>query len=328
MTGETLLALGRSFMESRILLTAAELDVFTLLVAAPRSAAEVARDLSGDERAVTILLDALTAMELLHKRAGRYECPPDLIPLLSSRSPQSILPMLLHYVGLWERWSALTALARGDQSAQAALGAPGNQTRLEAFIGAMHVVAGPLAAEVVAAIGAGDARTLLDIGGASGSYTLAFLAAAPKLRATLFDRPAVIEMARPRCAALGERVQFVAGDFDQDELPAGHDLALLSAIIHQNSQAENVALYRKIARALVPGGRLVIRDHVMNADRTTPRAGAIFAVNMLTGTRGGNVYTFEECRAALTEAGFERARLIHPGDQRMNGLIEAFTPRE
>ena len=156
---------------------------------------------------------------------------------------------------------------------------------------------------------------------------MAFLRADPALAATLFDLPPVIEIARERLskAGLAGRVTLVPGDFDKDELPEGHDLAWLSAIIHQNSREQNEALYARIFRALVPGGRLLVRDHVMDASRTRPRAGALFAVNMLVGTAGGGTYTFDEIRAGLARAGFTRIRLLRSGE-RMDALVEAFRP--
>ena len=328
-TGEALLALARNYMESRILLTAAQVDLFTFLARTPHTAAEVTAHLAGDARATAIVLDALTAMGLLRKVRGRYRCAPEIAPLLASDSPESVLPMVLHAASLWERWTELTGLVRGDEAARARAYAQRGPERMAAFIGAMHVVSRGRAPEIVKAVKPGKARALLDIGGASGTYILAFLNAVPQMRATLFDLPAVIALARERLGAAGvlDRVTLAAGDFYQDELPGGHDLALLSAIIHQNSRAENVALYRKVWRALEPGGRLVVRDHVMSLDRTAPRGGAVFAVNMLCGTPGGNVYTFNEIRAGLSAAGFARVRLIQKGDERMNGLVEAFRPR-
>jgi predicted O-methyltransferase YrrM len=329
LTGEALLALARNFMECRALLTAAELDLFTLLAARPLTAAEVTRQLHGDERAVTILLDALAAMELLRKHDGKYVCDADSARWLAADAPESVLPMVVHHVTMWERWSELTGVVRGDAAARTRAHAPRSAVAQQAFIGAMHVVGRDFASQIVAAIDLRGSQRLLDIGGASGTYTLAFLAAAPQLRATIFDRPDVIALARQRCtqAGAGDRVEFAAGDFYTDELPGGHDLALLSAIIHQNSSPQNVALYRKIWRALLPGGRLIVRDHIMSPDRTYPRPGAIFAVNMLASTDGGNVYTFEECRRDLNAAGFTDARLLQPGDGRMNGLIEARRPQ-
>ena len=77
--------------------------------------------------------------------------------------------------------------------------------------------------------------------------------------------------------------------------------------------------------ALVPGGRVIVRDHVMQPDRTQPRRGAVFAINMLVSTAGGDCYTLDEIRDGLTQAGFERVGLLVE-DEQMNGLVEAFRP--
>jgi len=323
---QTILELARNFMESRILLTGAELDLFTLLSSAPLSAAEAAGRSGADLRALTIVLDALAAMELLEKREGRYSCPPAVSVLLSGDRPGSVLPMLLHMGHVWRRWSKLTERVMGREEGSRDSAPPG-AGEISAFIGAMHAIAAGLAPGIVAAVGPGTARRLLDVGGASGTYTVAFLRASPEMKATLFDRPEVVEMARRRLGEAGllERAVLVGGDFCRDEFPPGHDLAFVSAIIHQNSPDQNLDLYRKVWRALVPGGRIVIRDHIMDPDRTRPRDGAVFAVNMLVATAAGNTYTFEEVRSGLEQAGFERVRLLQRGE-RMDGLVEGFKP--
>jgi len=321
LTPDSLLTLGRGFQESRVLLTGAELDLFTLLARETLDAPEVARRLGADLRALTVLLDALAAMEVLEKKEGRYRTAPEAA-CLSAEAPDSIHPMLLHAAALWARWTTLTNRVGGTPLHERA-----PEESLRAFIGAMHVVGAPQAARLVAAAAVAGARRLLDVGGGPGTYTMAFLAAEPAMTATLFDLPPVVEIARERLdrAGLLARVTLVPGDFTRDELPSGHDLAWLSAIIHQNSPAENDTLYSRIFRALVPGGRLILRDHVMDDGRTHPRAGALFAVNMLVGTVGGGTYTFEEIRDGLSRAGFGPIRLLRPGE-RMDALVEAFRP--
>ncbi len=108
-------------------------------------------------------------------------------------------------------------------------------------------------------------------------------------------------------------VRQVAGDFYRDELPKGADIAWVSAIVHQNSRGQNRALFRKIYRALVPNGRIAIRDVVMEESRTAPTQGALFAVNMVVGTCGGGTFTFNELKADLEYSGFSRVRLVHRG---------------
>jgi predicted O-methyltransferase YrrM len=316
---ETLLGIGRSFMESRVLLTGAELDLFTLAAGTPLSAEQMAGRIGANLRALTIVLDALAAMGLLIKENDTYQTEPSAARMLSADSPASILPMIRHSSDLWDRWGQLTHRVAGPRK---------KEKSMRAFIGAMHVVGHMLAPRIVSLVGISDARRLLDVGGATGTYTIAFLEAEPRMRATLFDLPPVIEMARERVSAAGmlDRVTLVAGDYRKDPLPAGHDLAFVSAIIHQNSPAENVMMFRKIFNAIGPGGRIVVRDHILSPDRTHPRSGALFAVNMLVGTEGGNSYTETEIRDVLEQEGFVGVRIIHP-DTRMDGLMEGFRPR-
>jgi ubiquinone/menaquinone biosynthesis C-methylase UbiE len=157
---------------------------------------------------------------------------------------------------------------------------------------------------------------LLDVGGASGTWTVAFLETNRLGRATIFDLPHVIPLARHRLGVSGMagRVRLVAGDFYRDELPKGADLAWVSAIVHQNSREQNLDFFRKVFRALEPGGRIAIRDTVMDRSRTAPRAGALFTVNMLVSTPKGGTFTFDELRADLRTAGFKRARLARRGE--------------
>jgi predicted O-methyltransferase YrrM len=316
---ETLLGMGRAFMESRVLLTGTELDLFTLVAAKPLSAEQIAGRIGADLRALTILLDALAAMGLLIKQDDTYQTEPSAARMLSAESSASILPMIRHSADLWDRWGQLTHRVAGLRE---------KEKSMRAFIGAMHVIGNTLAPRIVSLVGSAGARRLLDVGGASGTYTIAFLEAEPRMRATLFDLPPVIDMARERVGAaeMLDRVTLVAGDYRKDPLPAGHDLAFVSAIIHQNSPAENVAMFRKIFTALDPGGRIVVRDHILSSDRTHPKSGALFAVNMLVGTEGGNSYTETDIRDAMEKAGFVGVRILHP-DTRMDGLIEGFRPR-
>ncbi|MFI5180477.1 MAG: methyltransferase [Thermoanaerobaculia bacterium] len=318
---DALIALARGFQESRVLLTGAELDLFTLLSREPLGVEALASRLGADRRGLATLLDALAAMEVLEKRDGLYRTASGA-SCLSADAPDSIHSMLLHAAALWARWTTLTRRVGGTPLHERA-----PEEGLKAFILAMDVIGAPQAPHLVAAAGISGVRRLLDVGGGPATYTMAFLAASPELSVTLFDLPAVVEIARERLrkAGLLSRVALLAGDFETDELPPGHDLAWLSAIIHQHSPAQNDALYARIFRALVPGGRLLVRDHVMDPSRTHPRAGALFAVNMLVGTAGGGTYTFDEIRDGLSRAGFARVRLLRSGE-RMDALVEAFRP--
>jgi SAM-dependent methyltransferase len=313
----------RGFLKGRIILTAAELDLFTWLGKEQASADNLAKELECDRRCLTRLLDCLVALQLLSKKDGIYQNT-KRGALLSSEHPETELPMVLHLNGLWESWGGLTETVRtGTNPKRKPVTKRGNDS-LKAFIGAMHVVGRGLSQKIAGSYNFAPFKRLLDIGGATGTYTIAFLEKNPKMTAVLFDLPDVIPWAEEQLGADGmlERVECVAGDFYKDELPKGCDLVLLSAIIHQNSPEENLALYRKIHRAVLPGGTLIIRDHVMEPTRTHPPQGTLFAINMLVNTKGGDTYTFAEIKETLERAGFGEVKLLREGEH-MDCLVEA-----
>ncbi|MFH0823151.1 MAG: methyltransferase, partial [Pseudomonadota bacterium] len=240
---------------------------------------------------------------------------------------RSVLPMILHRVRMWNTWSNLTEIVRTGVNPAAGTLRSRPLEDLEAFIGAMQVIGRDVAVKIAGLIDLSPFRRLLDVGGGSGVYTAAFLGAAPHLTAAVFDLPEVVDITRKWLSAAGllDRVEIVPGDFHVDDLPGGYDLVLLSAIIHSNSPEGNRDLYAKAFRSLNPGGTILIRDYVMDETRTIPPEGAVFAVNMLTATRGGNSYSFGEIRDDLEAAGFKNAFMAHDGPN-MEQLVRAEKP--
>ncbi len=324
---EALLTLGRSYQAAAVLTAAAELDVFAALAEHPLTAAEVARRLEADERGTAVLLDALAALRLLAKAGGRYALAEGLDALLTAQGAHSLLAITRHQGNCLRRWAQLARVVKTGRPAQAPPSVRGEAGDEEAFIEGMHNLAAPNADRLIHALEPVRFDHLLDVGGASGTWTMAFLNACPTASATLFDRPSVIPLARRRLEAAGfaARVRLVAGDFATDSLPAGADLAWVSAIIHQNSRVQNRALFARIFAALVPGGRIAIRDVVMDAARTHPCAGALFAVNMLVANEVGGTFTLAELRADLEAAGFGAVALVQ-SDEGMNSLVVARKP--
>ncbi len=323
-SAEEVLQAAWSFQRASVLTAAADLNVFSVLDGKPMTADALACELGTDPRATSILLDALAALEFVTKQGDDYSAPEDLAELLSDKSEKNILPMVRHLANCLSRWSQLAKVTQSGKPAERCASVRGEAADQADFIGAMHNFSVPVAAEVVGKLKPLEFNHVLDIGGASGTWTMAFLDAAPEARATLFDLPDVVPMAEQRLsdAGLSDRVTLVPGDFYADALPAGVDLAWLGAICHQNSRRQNRELFGKIHKALTDDGVIVIRDVVMDSSHISPPGGALFAVNMLVATEGGNTYTFDEYREDLREAGFDDVTLVHR-DEFMNSLILA-----
>ncbi|MBM4326489.1 MAG: methyltransferase domain-containing protein [Deltaproteobacteria bacterium] len=320
---EKLLELGAGFSRPRIFLTAAELDLFTKLRGGPYTVEQLCAPEGWNPRALRILLDALASMGLIQKAANdAYSVDETVARLLSHKGEETVLPMILHRTHLWRCWSALREIVITGKNPNVRPLEDRPQEDLESFIGAMQVVGRMVADRIANSLDLSAYRRLLDVGGGSGIYSVAFLKAGPHLTATLFDLPRVCKIAREFLAGspVRDRIEIVEGDYLLDDLPKGHDVALLSAIIHSNAREENLRLYQKIHRCLEPGGTILLRDFFMDDSRTLPPEGAIFAVNMLAATAGGDSYTLSEVKEDLQRAGFRDARLIRDGE-RMDQIV-------
>ena len=323
-SADELLERVRGFQAACVVVAAAELDLFTALEPMPATAAALAGRIGAAPHATAVLLDALVALELLTKEEDAYTVPAGVAELLAANSPTNILPAVQHQGNCMRHWAQLARVVRTGRQAERTPSIRGTDADCEAFIGAMNSFTAPIAPQVAQRLMPLQFQRMLDVGGASGTWTIAFLLAVPEATAVLFDLPEVIALARERLvrAGVADRVTLVAGDYNTDELPGGADFAWLSAIAHQNSRQQNRVLYGKIHSALVPGGTLIIRDVVMDASRTQPPGGALFAVNMLVNTEGGGTFTFDEFAEDLESAGFTDVELLYQDDY-MNSLIRA-----
>jgi (2Fe-2S) ferredoxin/ubiquinone/menaquinone biosynthesis C-methylase UbiE len=296
----------RGFQESRVILTALELDLFTAIQSGA-TAAQAAAAAGTEARATEMLLNALASLELVRKEGAVFHNAPVAARFLAAGSPDSARMAMLHTARLWHRWSSLTECVRTGTAAPDER----SQESTEAFIAAMHNGARQRAAQLAQAAAAG-ANRLLDVGGGSGAYAIAFAKANPQLRAEVFDQPAVLAIAQRhiREAGLEDRISTRVGDLRTDEFGEGYDLVLISAICHMLGTEENRDLLARVYRALAQGGRVAIQDFLLRADKTGPRFGALFSLNMLVNTQGGASYSEEEYTRWLREAGFGEVRRV------------------
>jgi len=310
----------RGYQESRVVLTAVELDIFTA-VKQGATAAEVAGRIQADPRATEMLLNALVAMGLLSKHAGTFRNTPVTNRYFVAGSRDDARTATLHSVFTWRRWSTLTECVRAGTSVTHQEMSERGDDWTRAFIAAMHRNAAERAPWVVQAVGVEDVHRMLDVGGGSAAYSIAFARARTELQAEVVDLPTVLPIAQGHIqeAGLNDRIRARAGDLRTDEFGEGYNLVLVSAICHMLDPEENRDLVRRCFDALAPQGRIVVQDFILESDKTAPKFAALFSLNMLVGTRAGSSYSEGEYAAWLREAGFGDIRHIRlPGP---SGLI-------
>ncbi len=318
---QQIIDLAREFQRSRVLLTAVELDVFTNLGEGEQSAAQLAETVSADAKGVERLLNALVSLGYLHKEGNCFANTPVGQRFLNQKSPEFIW-RLKHAVNQWHSWSTLTEAVKEGTSVLPQTTGNEKAVRTNAFIGSMHYRALQNARQMVDDLGLDNLDGVLDVGGGSGAYAMAFIQAGKAKRATIQDREHVIPLTEKYIAEAGlsDNVSTLAGDYHTIDFGTGFDLVIMSAILHINSEDENARLIERGVAALNSGGFLLIQEFIIDELRTSPPHAAIFSLNMLVGTAKGDTYTERQYRQWMELAGLTEI-VRHDFSSRHNILV-------
>jgi predicted O-methyltransferase YrrM len=309
-----LMRLAGGHVEARLTQTALELGIFDVLADSAATAETVANRLKLEPKATELLLNALAALELLHKGKEHFSLTETAANYLVNSSPQYVGAMIRFESSLWACWQKLPDAIRSGQPVRPPNMYQEDPAETETFIKAMDsLVKARGDAEVIAdAIDWNGITEMLDVGSGPASYPIALCQRFPKLHAKIFDLPGTLMITQSfvRQAGMIERIELIAGDYRKDPIPGSYDLVFLSNIIHGEGEQENAALVSKLASNLKLGGRLVVKDHILDDSRTTPPVGAIFSLLMLLTTESGRCYSFSEIKFWMECAGLSRVQRL------------------
>lgn len=295
------------YWETKILLTAAKLDVFSALDGRARTAAETGAKIGADVRALELLLNALVAIRLLTKSGELYANTPVATTHLVKHSPQYVGHLLLLHDAEWSNWGKLAEAIKSGHSpvtqhvfeTDPALGAN--------VLSVLHRIGQQSGPDLAKRLALGHVRSMLDLGGGAGTNAIAFCQVYPALSATVFDLPTTLPLTERTVkeAGLEARIALKAGDFNRDPLGGPYDVVLMSDILHYQDLGTNAALVKKIHDHLDPGGRLVIKDRFLDASGTSPAWTAAFAVHILVNTERGACYRTAEAIQWMQDGGYD-----------------------
>ncbi|HVL07145.1 MAG TPA: methyltransferase [Acidimicrobiales bacterium] len=254
----------------------------------PGTAEEVAERAGLAAQAVRVVCEALVTLEVL-------QADGDGCFSLGPAAPEpAAMPSVRHHARALRRWATgIGSQLRGEST-------PSEITDPETFHDALRRNARQVAPAVVDAVIARfpDARTVLDLGGLHGEYSLEFTRRG--LKATMQDMPAMVDVARRQGRLEAAGVDLYEGSFF-DRVPEGpFDIAFCSGITHTFGPEQNLTLFRNLRPVVAPRGGVAVVTFLRGRD---PMA-ALFAVQMLLNDNGGDTHTEAEYRGWLGEAGF------------------------
>lgn len=294
------------YWETKILLTAVKLDVFSALDGRGRTAAEAAGKIGADARALEFLLNALVAIRLLSKTGDLYGNTPVATTHLVKHGSQYVGHLLLLHDAEWNNWGKLEDAIKTGRSpvrqhvfeTDPALGAN--------VLSVLHRIGQQSGPDLAKRLALDQARTMLDLGGGAGTNAIAFCRMYPQLSATVFDLATTLPLTERTVkeAGLESRIALKAGDFNRDSLGGPYDVALMSDVLHYQDLTTNAALVKKISGHLNPGGRLIIKDRFLDASGTSPAWTAAFAVHILVNTERGACYRTADAVQWMQDGGY------------------------
>jgi len=302
------------YWETKILLTAVQLDLFSTLKGDSLTINQMAEARGLNSRALELVMNALVAMRVVTKEEKMYANTAVAERYLVQSSPDYVGHLLTLHNAEWNNWGQLEQAVKTGES-------PVKQHVFETDpeLGAQVLTvldrigrgSGPALAQRLKLSGA---NRMLDIGGGAGTNAIAFCREYSELTATVFDLPATLKVTK-KCvddAGLTDRIQLQPGNFHEDTFQGSYDVALMSDILHYQDGKTNAALVEKVYGCLKDKGRLIIKDRFLDPERTSPAWTTAFAVHILVNTEKGECFTIEESRQWMEHAGFQGIEELEP----------------
>lgn len=303
-----IMELANAFYGSSTLFAASDAGVFAAL--AERGAADaetLAEALALNPRGARLLLDGCVALGLLIKEGATYRNTPEAAACLVPGAAMDLSRAIRYNRDVYDAWGKLPSFVRsGAPVEKPAIHLGDDPERTRAFVLSMHHRAMAIGRAVLPLLQLEGRTRLLDVGGGPGTYAALCAREHPELRATVLDLPAVVAIAEELIAEQGmsERVTTQPGDYHTAAFPEGMDAVHFFGMLHQESPDSIRDLLARAHAALVPGGVVHVMDMMTDASHTQPPFSALFALNMALTTENGWVFSDEELKGWLVEAGF------------------------
>jgi hypothetical protein len=291
---------------ARSLQVAQRTGVFGELIQRPASAAELAQRLGLREQGTRRLLDVLVAAgQLKLDSSDRYAVSPRATKWLDPASDSYVGDFLADTAHYWSWWQELEPLVRDGRSIEIHDRSP-EDPYWRSYITGQYQLARLSSAAVAKAVALpAGARSLLDVAGAHGEFSMALCRRHPSLNATVVDLPGSARIGREIVAAaqLSERVRHLDADMFAAELGGPHDGALVFNIVHHLSPEQAQTLFHRIAQALAPGAPICVLDLYDRPRGRRPDSGSLLGLFFHL-TSGADTYSQPQVTDWIKTSGF------------------------
>jgi len=302
-----LLDLATGYQRAKTLFALVEFAVPTLLAERALPLAEIARALQIHPVTADRFLNACVALGLLEKVDGAFRNTALAARFLVKGETSYLGDQFTNYDrSSYPLWTDLTSKLREWRPGATDDETPPVADQGTASMSAQHNLSLMTGQALGAAYDFSLHRLMLDLGGGTGGMSLGICERHHKLRSIVFDLPQIGEVAREfvSASALGDRIEVQAGNFKEDALPDGFDVALLANLLSVASEETNRELLRHLYERLPDGGAIILSGWILDDNRTGPLIPVLFCLEDINWQAPDVERSAATYEAWLTEAGF------------------------
>ncbi len=313
-----------AFWASKVLLTAVEFNLFSVLGDRAMTAEQLGETLKLHPRGTYDFFDALVALKFLERAGdgpqGRYKNTSETAAFLNKKSPMYIggLPEMLNsrLFGFWNNLG--TALKTGEPQNEVKLhGKPifeelyASEAKLGEFLEAMTGFQAENFHQLAVNFDFSKYKTVSDIGGALALLSRLVGARHEHLTFNTFDLPPVARHAQKQinAADMTERIKVFSGDFFADDLPKA-TVVTMGNILHDWNLEKKKILIKKAYDALPDGGAFIAIENLIDDARRENAFGLLMSLNMLIEFGDAFDYSGADFREWCSEVGFKSFEII------------------
>lgn len=317
-TPDKIMQLGFGFWGSKVLLSAVELGLFSVLADGPTTAEDLRNKLRLHARSAHDFFDALVALGVLTRTGDRYANTPEADLFLDRKKPSYMGGIMeMSSERLFLAWGKLTESLKTGKSPNAPTGGDpfetlyGSPALLKQFLSAMTGISMAAGTACAQKFPWKDYKTFIDVGCAQGGFTAQIALTNTHLSGGGFDLPKVRPVFEEyvKSLRLQDRLTFYPGSFFDDPLPQA-DVIIMGHILHDWDLAQKKMLIKKAYDALPSGGAYVVYEAIIDDERRKNAFGLLMSLNMLIETPGGFDFTGADCQGWMKEAGFKDTRVV------------------
>ncbi len=307
-----MMSLCQGAWETKVLYVALEAELFTKISRGANTVYKVSQESGIDVRLLKMLTNACKAVGLLSGKGEVLKNSPRAERFLV-KGRESYIGDFMVLVGeeYYDVWRGLKEVV--------VTGRPVRDDRMvrlskpryaEAYIRAMQEISHGAAVNLAEGLKL-SGKSLLEVGGGSGIYSIMLTRKNPGLKATVFDSPFSCDFANNNIKDMGAKsVATQPGDFEKGSLPEGHDIIMLTYVLQGLSPDRCEALLKGVYEALPKGGTVVVNEFLLEEGGTSPVFSSLFALNAFMLSNGGSLHTLDEISGWLSNVGFEGVKVI------------------